>query len=164
MHLITKNTPNYRPDIDGLRAIAVLLVIAFHVAPTRLPSGFIGVDIFFVISGYLITGIIISDFSNDRFSFASFYARSIRRIFRALVIVLATCLLAGWWILLPGEYANLGKHVAGASGFLSNFLLWSETGYFDLESELKPLIHLWSLGIEEQFYLIWPACCRYQQR
>ncbi len=157
MHLTKKITSSYRADIDGLRAVAVLLVVAFHVAPTRLPSGFIGVDIFFVISGYLITGIIISDFSNGRFSFTSFYVRRIRRICPALVIVLGSCLFAGWWILLPSEYANLGKHIAGASGFLSNFLLWSETGYFDLDSELKPLLHLWSLGIEEQFYLIWPA-------
>ena len=118
MHLTKKITSSYRADRDGLRAVAVLLVVAFHVAPTRLPSGFIGVDIFFVISGYLITGIIISDFSNGRFSFTSFYVRRIRRICPAIVIVLGSSLYEGRWILLPIEYANLGKHKATESGFL----------------------------------------------
>ena len=157
MNQINQEKKSYRPDIDGLRALAVLLVIAFHTAPSRLPSGFIGVDIFFVISGYLITGILISDFAAGNLSLQRFYARRIRRLFPALIVVLVSCILAGWWILLPLEYANIGQHVTAASVFLSNILLWTEAGYFDLDSTFKPLVHLWSLGVEEQFYLIWPV-------
>lgn len=146
----------YRADIDGLRAIAVLLVIAFHAYPGSFPGGFIGVDIFFVISGYLITGIIIEAFANHHFSLKEFYIRRIKRIFPALILVLVSCLTFGWFALLNDEYQELGKHVLGGAGFYSNLLLWSESGYFDSASNLKPLLHLWSLGIEEQFYLIWP--------
>ena len=144
---------SYRPDIDGLRAIAVLLVIGYHASPIRVPFGFVGVDIFFVISGYLITGIILSDLQDHKFSLKEFYARRIRRLLPALIVVLSSTMILGWLILLPSEFMNLGKHVTAATLFLPNFLLWSETGYFDAASELKPLLHLWSLGIEEQFYL-----------
>jgi peptidoglycan/LPS O-acetylase OafA/YrhL len=146
----------YRPDIDGLRAVAVVAVVAFHFSPLKMPGGFVGVDVFFVISGYLISGIILHGLERDRFSFAEFYARRIRRIFPALAVVLTACLAIGWFALLGSEYELLGKHVAAGAGFISNFLLLGETGYFDIEAERKPLLHLWSLGIEEQFYIVWP--------
>lgn len=150
-------THHYRPDIDGLRAIAVTLVLIFHAFPESLPGGFVGVDVFFVISGYLISGLIFADLQKKRFSFVDFYARRIRRIFPALILVLTVSSLLGWFLLLPDEYSQLGKHVAGGGGFVSNFVLLGEAGYFDSEAELKPLLHLWSLGIEEQFYFIWPV-------
>jgi len=147
---------DYRPDIDGLRAIAVLAVVAFHVAPMRVTGGFVGVDIFFVISGFLISSIIISGVKASTFSYINFYVRRIRRIFPALALVFAFSLLAGWFLLLPDEYEQLGRHVVAGSLFVSNLQLWSEAGYFDAASGLKPLLHLWSLGIEEQFYIVWP--------
>lgn len=146
----------YRPDIDGLRGIAVLAVIGFHAFPDYFPGGFIGVDVFFVISGFLITSIILRQLRDGTFTFSGFYARRIRRIFPALLIVLTVCLLFGGLVLLPDELEELGKHVGSAAGFFSNFTLWGETGYFNRAAELKPLLHLWSLGIEEQFYLLWP--------
>jgi peptidoglycan/LPS O-acetylase OafA/YrhL len=146
----------YRPDIDGLRAIAVLCVVGFHAFPNSVKGGFIGVDIFFVISGYLITSIIASDLQNETFSFSNFYRRRINRIFPALTLVLIASLLIGYFVLLPSELKNLGKQVAGGATFISNFLFWQESGYFDQAAETKPLLHLWSLAIEEQFYIIWP--------
>lgn len=146
----------YRPDIDGLRAVAVILVVGFHAFPKYIKGGFIGVDIFFVISGFLITSLILQDLQKQRFSFADFYSRRIRRIFPALFTVLAAVLAFGWFALLPDEYRQLGKHIAGGAGFISNLILWKESGYFDIASELKPLLHLWSLGIEEQYYIVWP--------
>lgn len=146
----------YRPDIDGLRAFAVLVVVGFHAFPAAFPAGFIGVDVFFVISGYLITSIIRADLAGGRFSLAGFYSRRIRRIFPALLLVLGACLAAGWFLLLADEYWELGKHVAAGAGFASNLVLLSESGYFDTVSEKKILLHLWSLAIEEQFYLVWP--------
>ena len=146
----------YRPDVDGLRAVAVLSVIAFHAFPTLVHGGFVGVDVFFVISGFLISGIIFSSLHENRFSFRDFYARRIRRIFPALLVVLSVAYLAGWFLLFAARYAELGKHIAGGAGFISNFVLWREAGYFDFTSDAKPLLHLWSLGIEEQFYLLWP--------
>jgi peptidoglycan/LPS O-acetylase OafA/YrhL len=150
------NTVKYRPDIDGLRALAVLLVVGYHAFPTVVPSGFIGVDIFFVISGFLISNIIFNGILEKNFSLTHFYSRRIRRIFPALTLVLASCLLFGWFLLWQDEYQQLAKHTQGAALFISNFLLWLESGYFDAAAEVKPLLHLWSLGIEEQFYLIWP--------
>ena len=146
----------YRPDIDGLRAIAVLCVVGFHAFPNSVKGGFIGVDIFFVISGYLITSIIASDLQNETFSFSNFYRRRINRIFPALTLVLIASLLIGYFVLLPSELKNLGKQVAGGVTFISNFMFWQESGYFDQAAETKPLLHLWSLAIEEQFYIIWP--------
>ncbi|TRL39720.1 acyltransferase family protein [Rhizobium straminoryzae] len=148
--------PQYRPDIDGLRAIAVLAVVAFHAFPPVVKGGFIGVDVFFVISGFLISTIIFESLDNGTFSFSAFYARRIRRIFPALLLVLAASFSFGWFGLLADEYKQLGKHIAAAAGFVSNFLLQSETGYFDNAADTKPLLHLWSLCIEEQFYIIWP--------
>ena len=148
--------PKYRPDIDGLRAVAVLAVVAFHAFPRWMPGGFVGVDIFFVISGYLISTILLENLARDTFSFTTFYMRRIRRIFPALALVLAASFAFGWYSLFADEFASLGKHMAGGAGFVANILLWKEAGYFDTASELKPLLHLWSLGIEEQFYLLWP--------
>ena len=148
--------PKYRPDIDGLRAIAVLSVVAFHAFPSGVKGGFIGVDIFFVISGYLISTIIFENLDKGTFSFSEFYSRRIRRIFPALLVVLITCFTFGWFALLADEYKQLGKHIAAGAGFISNFILWNEAGYFDNSAETKPLLHLWSLGIEEQFYILWP--------
>lgn len=148
--------PKYRPDIDGLRAIAVLAVVAFHAFPSWIRGGFIGVDVFFVISGYLISTIIFENLDKGTFSFSEFYARRIRRIFPALILVLAACFAFGWFALLADEYKQLGKHITAGAGFISNFVLWNEVGYFDNSSETKPLLHLWSLGIEEQFYIVWP--------
>jgi peptidoglycan/LPS O-acetylase OafA/YrhL len=146
----------YRPDIDGLRAIAVLAVIGFHAGIRTFTGGYVGVDIFFVISGFLITSIICKNLDRGTFSFRDFYARRAKRIFPALVVLLLVVSAYGWFILLPGEFEHLGKHVVAGAGFISNLMLWSESGYFDKTTEAKPLLHLWSLGIEEQFYLLWP--------
>jgi peptidoglycan/LPS O-acetylase OafA/YrhL len=148
--------PIYRADIDGLRAVAVLSVVTFHAWPSILPSGFVGVDIFFVISGFLISSIIFKAVDQDSFSFKDFYSRRIRRIFPALGLVFVACLSMGWFALFADEYKMLGKHVASGAVFISNFTLLKESGYFDPAAELKPLLHLWSLGIEEQFYVVWP--------
>ena len=152
----------YRPDVDGLRALAVLAVLAFHAFPERFESGFIGVDIFFVISGYLISAIIFQDIDQGRLSIRRFYSRRIRRIFPALLLVLLFVLTIGYPLLLPEDYRALGKHVLGGATFISNIILWMEAGYFDAASLYKPLVHLWSLGIEEQFYIFFPMlifCC-----
>ena len=148
--------PKYRSDIDGLRAVAVLSVVAYHAFPEALPGGFIGVDIFFVISGFLISTIIFENLARDSFSFVDFYVRRIKRIFPALAIVLLAGLAFGWFGLLADEYRQLGYHSAGAAGFVANLLLWQESGYFDAAASTKPLLHLWSLGVEEQFYIVWP--------
>jgi peptidoglycan/LPS O-acetylase OafA/YrhL len=150
----------YRADIDGLRAIAVLGVIIYHAFPHALPGGFIGVDIFFVISGYLISGILYKghregDFRPSIF-FLEFYARRIRRLFPALITLLVLCLGYGSVVLLPSEYKQLGKHVAAGTLFIQNLVFWQESGYFDTAANLKPLLHLWSLAVEEQFYIFFP--------
>jgi peptidoglycan/LPS O-acetylase OafA/YrhL len=147
----------YRPDIDGLRAIAVLSVVGFHAFPNVIKSGFVGVDIFFVISGFLITSIILRELLEERFSFVSFYDRRIKRIFPALIVVLLTSLLVAAILFWPDDFSRLGKHTAAGAGFVANLALWQESNYFDVASDSKVLLHLWSLGIEEQFYLIWPA-------
>jgi len=147
----------YRPDIDGLRALAVFSVVIYHAFPKFLPGGFIGVDIFFVISGYLITGILISNLNAGKFSILHFYDRRVRRIFPALVTVLLATLGFAWYVLFRPEFWILGKHVAASTLFAENILLWSEDGYFDRASNHKPLLHLWSLAIEEQFYIFWPV-------
>lgn len=146
----------YRPDIDGLRAIAVLFVVLFHAFPDYVPGGFIGVDIFFVISGYLISLIIFENLKNNTFNFIEFYSLRIRRIFPSLLVTLIAAFWLGWKLLSAGEFAQLGKHIASGAFFSSNFTLYSESGYFDVSADSKPLLHLWSLGIEEQFYIFWP--------
>ena len=146
----------YRPDIDGLRAVAVLAVVLYHAFPRLLPGGFIGVDVFFVISGYLISGILYKGVRNGDFRFREFYARRVRRLFPALITVLLLCLGYGGLILLPAEYEQMGKHMAAGIVFIQNIVFWQESGYFDIASSLKPLLHLWSLAVEEQFYIIFP--------
>ncbi|SNS10974.1 Peptidoglycan/LPS O-acetylase OafA/YrhL, contains acyltransferase and SGNH-hydrolase domains [Pseudomonas japonica] len=148
--------PKYRADIDGLRALAVLSVVTFHAFPSLIQGGFVGVDVFFVISGYLISSIIFGSLEKNRFSFLEFYGRRVNRIFPALLLMLSATWAFGWFSLMVDEYSQLGKHIAGGSAFVSNFLLLGESGYFDNSAETKPLLHLWSLGIEEQFYLVWP--------
>ena len=140
-----------------MRAVAVLSVLVYHGFPALLPGGFVGVDVFFVISGFLISGIILTSLRNGTFTFADFYARRIRRIFPALSIVLTASLIAGWFILFPVDFTKLAMHAAAGAGFVSNLALWRESGYFDTASELKPLLHLWSLGVEEQYYAVWPV-------
>ena len=154
--MLSSPSSRYRPDIDGLRAIAVMLVVNFHAFPEAMPGGFIGVDIFFVISGFLITGIIVRELDQQRFGLAAFYNRRIRRIFPALIVVLCVTLVLGWLWMLPAAYAQLSGDVFASAAFFSNIALLLQSGYFDIESGKKPLLHLWSLGIEEQFYLIWP--------
>ncbi len=146
----------YRADIDGLRAIAVLSVIGFHAFPRVMKGGFIGVDIFFVISGFLISGLILKSLGEGRFSYLDFYARRIRRIFTALAVVLAACLIYGLFFLLPNQYADLGRQVAAGAGFAANIYFSHERGYFFEAERFRPLLHLWSLGVEEQFYIAWP--------
>jgi peptidoglycan/LPS O-acetylase OafA/YrhL len=149
-------SPSYRPDIDGLRAAAVLAVILFHAYRVQVTGGFVGVDAFFVISGFLISGIIWDGLDRGVFGFARFYARRIRRLFPALSVVLLFCLGYGWFVLLPVELSSLGQETLWGAGFLSNVLLWQQAGYFDRAAVTKPLLHLWSLGVEEQFYIVWP--------
>ena len=150
----------YRPDIDGLRAVAVLGVIIYHAFPTALPGGFRGVDIFFVISGYLISGILYKGVQarggEGGFSFREFYARRVRRLFPSLITLLILAVIFGKIILLNDEFEQLGKHVAAGMLFIQNMAFWSESGYFDIDATLKPLLHLWSLAVEEQFYIIFP--------
>ena len=146
----------YRPDIDGLRAIAVGLVVIYHAFPHRVSGGFIGVDIFFVISGYLISHQILSDLRSGNFSFRSFFIRRVRRLFPAMLLVTSVVIIAGWYLLYDDEFAELGRHVVSTMTFSNNFNLIQESGYFDVASEAKPLLHFWSLAVEEQFYILWP--------
>lgn len=152
----SNNYLSYRPDIDGLRAFAVLAVIIYHAFPYSLPGGFVGVDVFFVISGFLISRIMFESLQSGDFSFSDFYARRIKRIFPALIVVLSVSFAFGWFVLFDDEFKQFGNHALRATVFLSNFILWHESGYFDNAAETKPLLHLWSLGIEEQFYIFWP--------
>jgi len=146
----------YRPDIDGLRAVAVLSVLIYHAFPDWLPGGFIGVDVFFVISGYLISNVLFQNPTYQASQLLDFYVRRVRRLYPALTVVLFSVWVLGWFTLLAEELAMVGKHMAGGAAFVANWVFWSESGYFDQASTLKPLLHLWSLGIEEQFYLVWP--------
>lgn len=145
----------YRPEIDGLRAVAVLSVLAFHFgAPLR--GGFTGVDVFFVISGFLITQILVAEIAAGSFSVLGFYDRRMRRILPAVLVMLAVTLVAGAWLLFPGDYTALASSSASAAFGASNFFFLYNTGYFDQVAELMPLLHTWSLAVEEQFYLVWP--------
>jgi peptidoglycan/LPS O-acetylase OafA/YrhL len=146
----------YRPEIDGLRAIAVIPVIFFHGGLSLFAGGFVGVDVFFVISGYLITNIIIKDLHDENFNLIEFYERRARRILPALFSVMLFCMPLAWIWLMPNDMKNFSESLISASLFSSNFLFWKESGYFDISSELKPLIHTWSLAIEEQFYILFP--------
>lgn len=146
----------YRPEIDGLRAIAVLSVLFAHANVGGFAGGFVGVDVFFVISGFLITSLIIKDLKAGAFSFVDFWERRIRRILPPLAAVIITSLIAGWFLYLPSDYANLGKQVAAQSVFGSNILFKMQAGYFDTSNIIKPLLHTWSLAVEEQFYFFFP--------
>lgn len=153
------NTSGYRPEIDGLRAIAVLAVILFHINPQWLPGGFVGVDIFFVISGYLITGIIAKELREGRFTFKRFYESRIRRILPALWALLLICVPVSWWLMLPEDAEAMGKSALWSTLAMANVYFWREvsTDYFAPQSAQLPFLHLWSLGVEEQFYLVWPV-------
>lgn len=147
----------FRSDIEGLRAVSVLAILAFHLHLPGLPGGFVGVDVFFVISGYLITGIIMRDLERGTFSFARFYERRVKRILPALLAMIVATLVAGLWLLTPGELAAAADSGIWAVFSLSNIWFMRNTGYFDGAADLMPLLHTWSLAVEEQFYLVWPA-------
>ena len=146
----------YRAEIDGLRALAVLPVILFHAGFEFFSGGFVGVDVFFVISGYLITTIIISEMAEGKFSLLNFYERRARRILPALFFVMIVCVPFAWYWLMPSNLKDFGQSLVAVSMFLSNILFWLESGYFDTSAELKPLLHTWSLAIEEQYYILFP--------
>jgi len=146
----------YIPQIDGLRAIAVLSVIVYHLNSSWLPGGFYGVDIFFVISGFLITSYIKQELAAGTFSLLDFYKKRIRRLMPAFAIVVLASLIAGYFILPADRYERLGYSSLSALASFSNFFFWQESGYFDVEANIKPLLHTWSLAVEEQFYLLWP--------
>lgn len=146
----------YRADIDGLRAVAVLAVVLFHLGIPLMSGGFVGVDIFFVLSGFLITSILKNDISNDQFSLLNFWERRIRRIAPALLFVVLFCLLVGWHLFLPDDFKRLSQQVFSVSTFSSNILFYLQSGYFDADNETKPLLHTWSLSVEEQFYFFFP--------
>jgi peptidoglycan/LPS O-acetylase OafA/YrhL len=148
---------SYRSDLDGLRAIAVISVVFYHFFPASAKFGFLGVDIFFVISGYLITSIIFKDISAKKFSFINFWCKRIRRLFPALIATLFVTYIFSIFILLPDEFEKLGKHMFSSAFFFYNFNLFTETGYFESTAKTKLLLHLWSLSVEGQFYLLWPV-------
>lgn len=146
----------YRAEIDGLRAIALIPVVLFHAGFEWFSGGYVGVDVFFVISGYLITSIILQEKETGNFSFANFYERRARRILPALFFIMLVCIPFAWFLLLPHELIDFGKSLMATSLFSSNILFWLESDYFAADAELIPLIHTWSLAIEEQFYLFFP--------
>lgn len=153
---VVNHSLKYNPSIDGLRGIAIFLVLIFHIWPNYFSFGYVGVDIFFVLSGYLITQIIYTKLENGNFSLKEFYRNRIRRIFPALILVLLSSLIFAYLFLFPSEFENLSKHIKSSAFFYQNFRLINEVGYWDEAAILKPLLHFWSLAIEEQFYLFWP--------
>ena len=148
---------DYRREIDGLRALAVVPVILFHAGFQTFSGGFVGVDVFFVISGYLITTIILFELEQGKFSIINFYERRARRILPALFFVMLACLPFAWFWLLPSDMKVFSKSLVAVSLFSSNILFWRESGYFDTAAELKPLLHTWSLAVEEQYYVLFPV-------
>ena len=144
----------YRAEIDGLRAVAVIPVILFHAGFEFFSGGFVGVDIFFVISGYLITTIILSEKEQGTFSLINFYERRVRRILPALFLVMLFSLLFAWLWLLPSDLKDFSQSLIAVSTFYSNIFFWQESGYWAAANELKPLLHTWSLAVEEQYYFI----------
>src|SRR5271170_3095038 len=151
------NRPRYRPEIDGLRALAILPVLLFHYRVSPFRGGFVGVDVFFVISGYLITQLIEAERREGRFSIARFYERRVRRIFPALFVMLTAATIAAAFILFPVDLVRYANSLLATAGFAANFEFWREAGYFDVAAAEKPLLHLWSIAVEEQFYLVFPA-------
>lgn len=159
-YIAAQNKKYYRPDIDGLRAIAIIAVVLFHTYPSFLPGGFFGVDIFFVISGYLISGIIIRSLEANTFSFFDFYARRVRRIFPALGFLITSIAIVGLFVLSPKELKDLGHQIIYGSLFAENIYLIKHTGgYWDTATEMLPLMHLWTLAVEEQYYILYPLLC-----
>ena len=154
---MSRNSLTYRPDIDGLRALAVAAVVLFHYRVPGFSGGFVGVDVFFVISGYLITGLILKELHQGRFSLWRFYERRIRRIFPALFAMLLLATIAAAFLFFPNSFAGFGKSLLATAFFASNFEFWREVGYFDVSADQKPLLHLWSIAVEEQFYLVFPT-------
>ncbi|HHP0585882.1 TPA: acyltransferase family protein, partial [Vibrio harveyi] len=148
---------NFRSDINGLRAIAVISVVLFHFNPEILPGGFAGVDVFFVISGFLMTSIIFIGLENSNFSIINFYISRVNRIIPALAILCLVIMIFGWFYLTPLDFKTLGKHVSGSIRFISNSMYLKESGYFDVSANNKWLLHTWSLSVEWQFYLIYPV-------
>jgi len=146
----------YRPEIDGLRALAVLPVILFHAGFELFSGGFVGVDVFFVISGYLITSLLVEDIENKRFSILHFYERRARRILPALFLVMLVCIPFAWMWMLPDQMKNFSQSLVAVSLFASNILFWKESGYFEADAIEKPLLHTWSLAVEEQYYVLFP--------
>lgn len=153
---IVNHSLKYNSSIDGLRGIAISLVLLFHIWPKYFSFGYVGVDIFFVLSGYLITQIIYTKLESDTFDLKEFYRNRIRRIFPALIVVLSTTVVIGYLFMFPSELEQLGKHIKSSAFFYENFRLIGEVGYWDESASLKPLLHFWSLAIEEQFYIFWP--------
>lgn len=153
-HAPAAEKPSYRPDLDGLRGIAVSAVVVYHAFPNLLPGGFVGVDVFFVISGYLITSILLS--IRDGRALANFYSRRVKRLFPALLVTQALLLLFGLLLLFPSELGRVAEQSLAASLFLGNVYFWLKTDYFTDHHATEPLLHLWSLGVEEQFYMVWP--------
>lgn len=154
---VAKHSLSYNRAIDGLRGIAVGVVLIFHIWPDLFAFGYVGVDVFFVISGYLITQIIYNKLKKDNFSFKEFYRNRVRRIFPSMLLVTSAALALGWFFLIPSEFETVAKHVKSSSLFYQNFRLMYEVGYWDSSAHLKPLLHYWSLSIEEQYYLLWPT-------
>lgn len=152
---LAKDT-DYRSEIDGLRALAVVPVVLFHAGISSFVGGFVGVDVFFVISGYLITRQILTDLNGGRFSLIEFYERRARRILPALFLVVVACIPFAWVWMLPSQMARFGDSMGAVAGFASNILFWRQDGYFDEAAEFKPLLHTWSLAVEEQFYILFP--------
>ena len=147
---------HYRPDLDGLRSLAILPVVLYHYGATALRGGFVGVDVFFVLSGFLITSLLLRDIDAGRFSIVDFYERRARRILPALFFVAAVTTGLALLVFLPLDLANYGKSLAATTAFASNIFFWREFGYFDRAAEFKPLLHTWSLSVEEQFYILFP--------
>ena len=147
---------HYRADIDGLRGISIISVVLFHARMPGFSGGFVGVDVFFVISGYLITGIIYGKLNEGTFTFEEFYVRRVRRIFPALSIVYICTFVAGLILSLPNDFRAFGKSLISSASFVSNYHFYGQAGYFDASSLSKPLLHTWSLSVEEQFYIFWP--------
>jgi peptidoglycan/LPS O-acetylase OafA/YrhL len=145
----------HRPEIDGLRALAVVPVLLYH-AQLAAPGGFVGVDVFFVISGYLITSLLLKTMEEGHLNLLEFWERRVRRIFPALAVVTLATLVVGWFLLLPADYKELAESVCAQTFLASNIFFWRHTSYFGGAADLKPLLHTWSLAVEEQFYLLYP--------
>ena len=154
----------YRADIDGLRGIAIIVVILFHSGFETFSGGFVGVDIFFVISGCLITTIILTELDKGHFSLVNFYERRVRRILPALVLVLTVSLIYAWFRLLPVDMEDFARSLVAVSTFSSNILFWQTSRYWETSSDIKPLLHTWSLAVEEQYYLIFPLFLMFMWR